>query len=51
MGVFASEPLGVFLDLFYEGVPFVGILWEEVSLDAFRWQKDKIPDNRNPIFL
>lgn len=51
MEFFGSEPLGVFLGLFYEGAPFIGILWEEVSLDTFRWQKDKIPDNHNPIFL
>lgn len=34
-----SEPLGIYLLFFneVEGVPFVGILWEEVSLDTFRW--------------
>lgn len=36
---FGSEPLRIYLLFFneVEGVPFVGILWEEVSLDTFRW--------------
>lgn len=35
-GVFGSETLFFFLGLFYEGVPFAGIMWEEVFLDTFR---------------